>query len=231
MKRRIIVWITVLSLVLAGVFAMNACNRKTDENGITYQVNMPASDELYRAIITYGEQPQDYLSRISLTKIENGVSSIVSIDPSMLVTTIDTSVVDGNGQILQFSYAGRIFSVPVIVKYKIEFVVDGNAYRTYHVHNKEGLDKIKGLLEEEAREASGLGDEFNPDKLKLHELLVAPQKSGYSFKGWSEEGQDALGKVSITDNFPSIIKENITYTAVYEPALEEIPELSAINAA
>ncbi|MBE6699022.1 MAG: hypothetical protein E7584_02125, partial [Ruminococcaceae bacterium] len=198
--KRIIVWITVLSLIIAGVFAMNACNRRTDENGVSYEVNTPARDESGRIIITYGEQPEDYLGRFSITKTEDGVLSTVPVEASMLVTEIDTSVVDGNGQILQFSYSGQVYSFPVVVKYKIEFVVDGHAYQTYHVHNKESLDKIKTLLEEEAREASGLGDKFNPDKLKLHELLVAPEKSGYSFKGWSEEGYDESGKVKITNN-------------------------------
>ena len=151
--KRIIVWITVLSMIIAGVFAMNACNRKTDENGVTYEVNTPARDELSRVIITYGEQPEDYLSRITITKIENGVSSTVPVEPSMMVTTIDTSVVDGSGQILQFTYSGQMFSIPVVVKYKVEFVANGIAYRTYHVHNKAGLDNIKSLLEEEARAA------------------------------------------------------------------------------
>lgn len=228
--KRIIVWITVLSMIIAGVFAMNACNRKTDANGVTYEVNTPARDELSRVIITYGEQPEDYLSRITITKIENGVSSTVPVEPSMMVTTIDTSVVDGSGQILQFTYSGQMFSIPVVVKYKVEFVANGIAYRTYHVHNKVGLDNIKSLLEEEARAASDLGDKFNPNKLKLHELLVAPEKAGYNFVGWSFDDPDTAKKVKIENNFISVINDNVTYTAVYEPEMSEIPALSVIDA-
>ncbi|MBR5119464.1 MAG: hypothetical protein IKV02_00570, partial [Clostridia bacterium] len=227
--KRIIVWITVLSLILAGVFAMNACNRRTDESGATYEVNTPARDEFNRVIITHGEKPEDYLSRITITKIENGVSSVVPVEPSMLVTTIDTSVADGNGQILQFTYSGQMFSIPVVVKYKVEFVVDGHAYRTYHVYNKAGLDNIKSILEEEAKAASGLGDKLDTGKLKLHELLVAPAKAGYSFAGWSlSAATDETAKIE--NNLVSLISGNVTYSAIYEPVMTEIPELFAVTA-
>ena len=227
--KRIIVWITVLSLIVAGVFAMNACNRRTDSSGATYEVNTPARDEFNRVIITHGESAEDYLSRITITKIENGVSSVVPVEPSMLVTTIDTSVADGNGQILQFTYSGQMFSVPVVVKYKVEFVVDGHAYRTYHVYNKAGLDNIKSILEEEAKAASGLGDKLDTGKLKLHELLVAPTKAGYSFAGWSLSATtDETAKIE--NNLVSLISGNVTYSAIYEPVMTEIPELFAVTA-
>ena len=227
--KRIIVWITVLSLIVAGVFAMNACNRRTDSSGATYEVNTPARDEFNRVIITHGESAEDYLSRITITKIENGVSSVVPVEPSMLVTTIDTSVADGNGQILQFTYSGQMFSVPVVVKYKVEFVVDGHAYRTYHVYNKAGLDNIKSILEEEAKAASGLGDKLDTGKLKLHELLVAPAKAGYSFAGWSLSATtDETAKIE--NNLVSLISGNVTYSAIYEPVMTEIPELFAVTA-
>ena len=228
--KRIIVWITVLSLIIAGVFAMNACNRRTDASGASYEVNTPARDELSRVIITYGEQTEDYLSRITVTKIENGVSTTVPVEPSMLVTAIDTSVVDGSGQILQFTYSGQMFSIPVVVKYKVEFVANGTAYRTYHVHNKAGLDNIKSILEEEARAASGLGDQFNPGKLKLHELLAAPQKAGYNFVGWSFDDPATSENAKIENSFMLVINGNVTYNAVYEPEMSEIPALSVIDA-
>ena len=56
--KRIIVWITVLTLIVTGVFAMNACGKRTDKDGISYQLNVSNFD----GITTYGE-PMD-LSRI-----------------------------------------------------------------------------------------------------------------------------------------------------------------------
>ena len=226
--KKIIVWITVFTMILTGVLAMNACGNRIDENGVSYQVNMINRDEYGRVVVTYGEEPEDFLRRITVTRIENGASTEVPVDASMLVTPVDTSKI--GPQILQFTYSGQIFSVSIVVKYKVEFVVDGNAYQIYHVLDKAGLDGVKGILEEKAREASGLGDKFNPGKLKLHELLVAPEKSGYSFVGWSQNDPTTAGAVYISNSFPSIIKGNITFTAIYEPALDEIPELSVINA-
>ena len=50
---------------MAGVFALNACN-KTDQNGVTYELNLANFNE----VVAYGEEVD--LSRITIIVTENG---------------------------------------------------------------------------------------------------------------------------------------------------------------
>ncbi len=148
--KRIIVWITVLTLIVTGVFAMNACGKRTDKDGISYQLNVSNFD----GITTYGE-PMD-LSRITITRTENGVSTEVPVEASMVTSHVDTSRVGAH--ILKFNYSGQSFNLPVIVKYKLQFLVDGDVYQSVHVLNRAELGEVVHL-----------------------------EKPGYNFVGWSTE--------------------------------------------
>ena len=148
--KRIIVWITVLTLIVTGVFAMNACGKRTDKDGISYQLNVSNFD----GITTYGE-PMD-LSRITITRTENGVSTEVPVEASMVTSRVDTS--KPGAHILKFNYSGQSFNLPVIVKYKLQFLVDGDVYQSIHVLNRAELGEV-----------------------------AHPEKPGYNFVGWSTE--------------------------------------------
>ena len=148
--KRIIVWITVLTLIVTGVFAMNACGKRTDKDGISYQLNVSNFD----GITTYGE-PMD-LSRITITRTENGVSTEVPVEASMVTSRVDTS--KPGAHILKFNYSGQSFNLPVIVKYKLQFLVDGDVYKSIHVLNRAELGEV-----------------------------AHPEKPGCNFVGWSTE--------------------------------------------
>ena len=154
MKRQIIVRIVVcmiaITLFCAGVFALNACNKKTGDDGATYELNLSN----YDGIAVYGE-PMD-LSRITLTRTEGDLVTEIPVDTSMITTHVDTTKV--GAKLLKLNYAGNNFQVPVIVKYKVQFRVDGTEIQTFYVLNAA----------------------------ELEEVTVA-QKPGYVFSGWSEE--------------------------------------------
>ena len=89
MKRQIIVRIVVcmitITLFCAGVFALNACNKKTGDDGATYELNLSN----YDGIAVYGE-PMD-LSRITLTRTEGDLVTEIPVDTSMITTHVDTT--------------------------------------------------------------------------------------------------------------------------------------------
>ena len=214
--KRIIVWITVITLILTGVFAMNACNKKKDADGITYQLN---ATNLENGIltVTYGATQEEYLKGITITRTENGVSTEVPVEPSMVTAHIDTSKI--GTQRLQVNYSGQTFHVAVVVKYKVEFVVNGSVYRTFYGINR---DEISKTLEAELRKSLGIGatDPSFKAPQKLDELLPAPEMPGYNFTGWLENSE-------VAERLPTILNKNTTYTASYNAI---IPELSAIDA-
>lgn len=154
MKRQIIVRIVVcmiaITLLCAGIFALNACGKKTGDDGATYQLNLSN----YDGIAVYGE-PMD-LSRITLTRTEGDQVTEIPVDASMITTHVDTTKV--GAKLLKLNYAGKNFQVPVIVKYKVQFRVDGTEIQTFYVL----------------------------DAAELEEVTVA-QKPGYVFEGWSQE--------------------------------------------
>ena len=176
--KRIIVWITVLTLVLAGVFAMNACN-KTDQNGVDYQLNLDNFSET----VAYGEEID--LSRITITRTENGVSTVVPVDQSMVTTPVDVS--KAGAQLLKLNYSGQTFHVPVIVKYRVEYLVDDLALKTFYVLNASELEAVE-----------------------------APEKDGYVFSGWSSENPDIITdnitlSAIYTPFIPELPEVNATY--------------------
>ena len=214
--KRIIVWITVITLILTGVFAMNACNKKTDTSGITYELNASGMENGILTV-TYGATQEEYLKGITITRTENGVSTEVPVEPSMVTAHIDTSKI--GTQRLQVNYSGQTFHVAVVVKYKVEFVVNGSVYQTFYGINR---DEISKALEAELRKSLGIGETDSSFKApqKLDELMPAPQMPGYNFSGWLEGS-------AIAERLPTILNQNTTYTASYNAI---IPELSAIDA-
>ena len=64
--KRIIVWVTIVTLILAGVFAMNAC-QKTDENGVKYELNFDNFD----GVTAYGEPMISAVLRLPEPKMES----------------------------------------------------------------------------------------------------------------------------------------------------------------
>ena len=175
---RIIVCIAVVATLFAGVFMMAACGNKTGDDGASYQLNLSNFD----GITTYGE-PMD-LSRITLTRTDmDGTTTEIPIDLSMVTSHVDTTKI--GGKLLKFNYAGQSFHVPVVVMYKVQFEVDGEVFKTFHLLNIADMEEV-----------------------------VAPEKPGYVFEGWSTD-------------IPDVLTDNMTFTARYTP---EIPAISEVEA-
>ena len=179
--KRIIVWIATVAIFLAGGTAVakviSNSNNQPSVPDMTYELNT----EEFEGVIAYGDTID--LSLITIMITENGVTTEVPVDASMITTHVDTTRV--GTVMLDLNYAGKTFSIPVSVKYKVDFVVDGEVFKTIYTLNAAELASV-----------------------------IAPQKEGYTFSGWSSE-------------IPDVLFENMTLTANYEA---NIPELSTIEA-
>ena len=183
--KRIIVWITVLTLVLAGVFAMNACN-KTDDNGVTYELNL----KNFSGIVAYGEEVD--LSSITIIKTEEGVATEVPVDPSMVTTPVDTSKV--GAKLLKLNYSGQTFHVPVVVKYKVQYLADNLELKTMYVLSAAELEAVD-----------------------------APKKDGYVFSGWSSEIPDIItDNITLSAVYTPFIPELSEMEATYGDKLTSV---------
>ena len=182
--KKILVWISIVTLIFAGVFAMNAC-QKTGDDGATYALNLDNFDN----ITAFGEDLD--LSRITIVKTENGVSTEIALDDTM-VSTIDTSKI--GARVLKINYAGQTFSVPVVVKYRIQYLVDDVAYNTQYVLNSSELEAVE-----------------------------APEKDGYVFAGWSAEIPEIITEnVTLSANYTPYIPELTGITATYGDKLSGV---------
>ena len=133
---RIIVCIAAVAMLFTGLFIMAACGNKTGDDGATYQLNL---SEDFDGIVTYGE-PMDFTG-ITLLRTQDGETTVIQVDSSMVTTHVDTTKI--GAKLLKFNYAGQSFHVPVIVKYKIQFEVDGELLKTFHVLNAGELEEVK----------------------------------------------------------------------------------------
>ena len=156
--KRIIVWVTTVVLLLAGgVTVATVIQNLPEEPEITVEYSL--NTEKFDGLITYGEEID--LSLITITKTENGVSTDIPVDISMVTTHVDTTRV-GNAT-LELEYEGKEFFVPVTVKYRIQFKVDGEIVSTVHALTSSELKEV-----------------------------TPPQKEGYTFSGWSSDIPDVL---------------------------------------
>ena len=183
--KRIIVWITVITLVLAGVFAMSAC-QKTDKNGATYELNLQNFNE----VVAYGEEVD--LSRITIIVTENGETVEVPVDPSMVTTPADTTKI--GAKLLKLNYSGQTFSVPIVVKYRVEYLVDDMKLETFYVLNASELQEV-----------------------------AVPEKDGYVFSGWSAEIPDIItDNITVSAVYTPYIPALPTIDATYGDQLSGI---------
>ena len=117
---RIIVWIVTIAILIAGGFGVkkiidNNKEQQQEEQGASYALNT----EDFEGIVAYGDTID--LSLIKITKTENGVSTDIPVDASMVTTHVDTTRV--GTAMLEVSYEGKTFSTPITVKYRVQFMV------------------------------------------------------------------------------------------------------------
>ena len=142
---RIIVWIATIAVVTAGGFAAvkvieNINNQQQQEESISYELNT----ESFEGIVAYGDTID--LSLIKITKTENGVTTEIPVDASMVTTHVDTTRVGVTT--LKINYAGKTFPVPVTVKYKIQFTVGDQVLDTVYTLTASDLEKIEAPQKE-----------------------------------------------------------------------------------
>ena len=187
--KRIIVWVITAVLVIGGGVAVGTIISnipEEEESNISYALNT----ENFDGIVAYGDEMD--LSLITITKTENGVSTEIPVDASMVTTHVDTTRV-GNAT-LKLNYAGETFSVPVTVKYKVQFKIGDEIVETFYALTASEL----------------LG-------------VQVPQKDGYTFAGWSTDIPAVLFEnMELTATYQANIPALPTINATYGDKLADI---------
>ena len=187
---RIIVWIVTIVIILLGGYAVKefVIDRPVEPEAPSVEYTLDT--EAFGGVVVYNETID--LSKLTITKTENGVKTEIPVDASMITTPVDTTRVGAS--MLKLSYAGQEFSVPVTVKYKVQFATDDGVFETIYTLSSSELDEIE-----------------------------APQKEGYTFLGWSKEIPDILFEnMHLVANYEAIIPSLPTVEATYGDKLADI---------
>ena len=190
--KRIIGWVVTIAIILLGGYAVKEYvedrnnQQQQPEETVSYELNTDG----FLGVVAYGDTID--LSSIKIVKTENGTTTEIPFDASMVTAPVDTTRVGST--MLKLSYAGQTFSVPVTVKYKIQFEVDGEVVETIHTLNSSELANIE-----------------------------APQKEGYTFVGWSSKIPDILFEnMNLVARYEAIIPALSAVDAVYGDKLADI---------
>ena len=190
--KRIIGWVVTIAIILLGGYAVKEYvedrnnQQQQPEETVSYELNTDG----FSSVVAYGDTID--LSSIKIVKTENGTTTEIPFDASMVTAPVDTTRVGST--MLKLSYAGQTFSVPVTVKYKIQFEVDGEVVETIHTLNSSDLANIE-----------------------------APQKEGYTFVGWSSKIPDILFEnMNLVARYEAIIPALSPVEAVYGDKLADI---------
>ena len=190
--KRIISWVVTIAIFLLGGYAVKEYvedrnnQQQQPEETVSYELNTDG----FSSVVAYGDTLD--LSAIKIIKTENGTTTEIPFDASMVTAPVDTTRVGAT--MLKLSYAGQTFSVPVTVKYKIQFEVDGEVVETIHTLNSSELANIE-----------------------------APQKEGYTFVGWSSKIPDILFEnMNLVARYEAIIPALSPVEAVYGDKLADI---------
>ena len=187
---RIIVWIVTIVIILLGGYAVKefVIDRPVEPEAPSVEYTLDT--EAFGGIVVYNETID--LSKLTITKTENGVTTEIPVDASMVTTPVDTTRVGAS--MLKLSYEGQEFSVPVTVKYKVQFATDDGVFETIYTLSSSELDEIE-----------------------------APKKEGYTFSGWSKEIPDILFEnMYLVANYEAIIPSLPTIEATYGDKLADI---------
>ena len=159
-KRFITVILLGVTMVLSGLFV--ACGiGQTD----TYSLQ---SDKVGNVLVYQSTLDFDqYFSNTYIKKTtESGEEFLIPVTSNMLVGEIDTTSVGTKS--VKFEYASKQFDFEYVVKYKVEFLSDGNLFDTQLVLNKNQLD-----------------------------LTKIPTKEGSTFIGWEQITEELNGNIQI----------------------------------
>ncbi len=184
LKRFITTILLGLTIVFSGLFV--ACGLlQTD----TYSLQ---SDKIGNVLVYQSDFDFDqYFSNTYIKKItEGGEEFLIPVTLDMLVGEIDTSSVGTKS--VKFEYNSKQLDFEYVVKYKVEFLVDGEVFDTQLVLNKNELD-----------------------------LTKTPTKEGSSFINWEEITEELDGNKQINAKFSEdvVIPQLQTLSAMYEDML------------
>ena len=119
--KKIIIMLLALTLLLAGIVGLSSCNLEDNTQDAVYRLD--SSD--FQTVVAFGEEI-DY-SSLYIYRNEDKFS----VESSMITSAVDTSKL--GSQELGISFEGHSFTVKVNVKYKAEFIVDGEVWKTEYI--------------------------------------------------------------------------------------------------
>ncbi|MBO7149958.1 MAG: hypothetical protein J6V71_03585, partial [Clostridia bacterium] len=184
LKRVITTILLGLTIVFSGLFV--ACGLLQQD---TYSLQ---SDKIGNVLVYQSELDFDqYFSNTYIKKTtEGGEEFLIPVTSDMLVGEIDTSSVGTKS--VKFEYNSKQIDFEYVVKYKVEFLVNGEVFDTQLVLNKNELD-----------------------------LTKTPTKEGSSFINWEAITEELDGNVQINALFTEdvVLPQLQTLSAMYEDTL------------
>ncbi|MBO5067846.1 MAG: hypothetical protein J6C62_05545, partial [Clostridia bacterium] len=183
-KRLIMAVLLGVTIVLLGLFVTFRIGQ-TDTYSL--QSDKDGNVLVYQSTFDFDQYfSNTYIKRTT----ERGEEFLIPVTSDMMVGEIDTTSVGTKS--VKFEYDSEQFDFEYVVKYKVEFLADGNVFDTQLVLNKIGLD-----------------------------LTKIPTKEGFTFIGWEQITEELNGNKQINAMFSEnvVLPQLQTLSAKYEDTL------------
>ena len=162
MKKKIAALLIALSSIfLAAGFASCEGCQQTPEAGLGLVTSQEVSVDLseFNSVVAYGSEFSYEMIKLKYAQVFNGIvlrEVVVNGNPDMVVSGGQTDTI-GEHKLIIF-YEDQEFVIPYSVKYKVEFMAEGEIFHTQYVEKAEDII-----------------------------LPQAPNKAGFKFGGWKTE--------------------------------------------
>ena len=132
--RKIVILMLVMVLCAATIFTMSACNGNSNgdnnNSGATYALD----DSNFEKTVAFGEEIN--YNKIIISKTSNGNTLSIPVDRTMV--TGDANSIGTKDLIISFD--NQTFVVTIFVKYRVEFVSEGEVVSTQFVLNTNEIE-------------------------------------------------------------------------------------------
>ena len=190
MKKRLIIFIlAMLSCIMIFTFDLVACSDNEDSDKYSLYLNGKSNVLIYQSAFDFDE----YFSDAYILKTtESGEEFFIPLTEDMFASDVDTSSV-GDKRI-DINYNSKSISFEYFVKYKVEFLVDGQVFDTQLV-----LDKTELILNQ-------------------------PTKDGFTFTGWQNLPQTITDNVQVNATFSKdvVVPQLLSLNAEYGDTLQDL---------
>ncbi|MBR5192118.1 MAG: hypothetical protein IKW33_01765, partial [Clostridia bacterium] len=157
-----ILLVGMLTLAFGGLFA---CQADTDK----YSIETDKTEMLFYYQEEFNFEEYFENTYLKITK-EDGEEYLIDFENYMFTEEIDTSSVGEKS--IELSYNNKSITFTYFVKYKVDFLVDGEIYESQYVLTADELD-----------------------------LTKIPTKTGFTFVGWEEIDGEITNNVTLNANF------------------------------